>query len=96
MLGGERLFTLIAETRGSYIKCDEEILLKSRMDEARFCIRTKWTEKVEDTVKIMIEGVPFYVRITEDRLLLNAKTKKQMVHGRYGIRLLCSDRGGII
>lgn len=70
---GERTFSLIAETRGSYVKCDEESLLKTRMDEARVCIRTKWRDRVDDILKTMIEGVLFLARIMEDKSLFYVK-----------------------
>lgn len=76
----ERLFTLLVETRGCFIKCDEETKLKLRMDEARINIK-KWMEKVDDTIKIVIEGVAFIIRIYEFRPSFNVKSHSSWLRG---------------
>lgn len=70
---GERLFVLIAESFGYYVKSDEETILKSRLDEARVCIRTKTRNKVEETLSILIEGILFSVSIIEDGTIQHGK-----------------------
>lgn len=70
---GEKLFAVLAETQGTYVKCDEETLLKTRMDEAKVCLRTKRMDLLDETFKINIEGKLFTVKIMEDKFLINVK-----------------------
>lgn len=53
--------------------------MKLRMNEARICLRTKWMEKVDDMVKIVIEGVDFIINITEFRPYFNDKAQPNCI-----------------
>lgn len=61
----DRIFTLLAGTRGSFIKSDEETKLKKRMDATRIYIKTKYMEQVDNLVEVSIEGVNYCIRLCE-------------------------------
>lgn len=45
---GLRFFIMLVELRGSIIKCDEQILAKLNMEEARICIKTSTKDMIND------------------------------------------------
>lgn len=63
---GDKLFKVLAEIRGMFIKCDEQTMTRYKMDEARVCIKTGWKEVINDKVKVFIDGVPFIIFMRED------------------------------
>ncbi|XP_058750760.1 uncharacterized protein LOC131623755 [Vicia villosa] len=63
---GDSCFSLLTESIGVFIKSDERTNLKSRMDEARVCIRTKSMERVEEVISLTIDGMCFDIRLMED------------------------------
>lgn len=66
LLGGERLFRALIDSIGSYVKCDEETNLKSRMDVARICLRFGGKEKLMSNLKVYVNGHPYHVTMVEE------------------------------
>ncbi|XP_058783228.1 uncharacterized protein LOC131657894 [Vicia villosa] len=62
----EICFKQLVDTKGVFVRCDEGTVLKKRMDEAIICIRTKIRERLDDMVKLSIDGQLFVVSLLED------------------------------
>lgn len=67
---GNKAFIILGEVRGSYIKCDEKTMARTKMDEVRLCIKFGWKEMVNVIVKVCVNGVPFKIFMKEDYSLL--------------------------
>lgn len=70
---GEQFFRMLAESWGLFVKSDEGTSLKSRMDVARVCIKTKRMDRVDDTIKVQIESFVFPMRIMKEISFFNVK-----------------------
>lgn len=62
---GEILFKAISNAVGSYVKCEEENLLKFRMDKVRFCIRYRGMEKINHSIRIYVDGSKYMIYLLE-------------------------------
>lgn len=62
---GERLFKAIGNKIGFYVKSEEETLLKTRMDEARVCIRYWGMEMINSSFCIFVDGSKYMVHVVE-------------------------------
>lgn len=62
---GLSFFSMLAELRGSLIKCDDQTMTKLNMEEARLCIKTSFKNLINDSICVNIDGEEFLISIRE-------------------------------
>lgn len=62
---GFKLFKMVSETYGSFIKCDDITLSRLRMDKARILIKTNRQSLINKASLVIIDGVSFRLFLKE-------------------------------
>lgn len=68
--GGIRFFQTLGEHRGSLIKCDEQSMVKFRLDGARVLIKIDYVEIINDSISAITDYASFSIKLIEDPSLL--------------------------
>lgn len=71
---GDKFFRALADIRESFIKCDEIILARYSIEEARMYIESGWMKLINETVNVVIDNVPVYISLRDDPSMLKDMT----------------------
>lgn len=63
---GLKLFKLVSESLGSFIRCDDQTLARLRMDTSRLLIKRNHQPWINVALNVAIDGTSFKLFLTED------------------------------
>lgn len=63
---GLKIFNLVADSFGSFIRCDDQTTSWVRMDEARFLIKTSIKTSINEACVVVVDGESFRCFLKED------------------------------
>lgn len=72
---GNKLFKIILDSIGVFVKCDKKTIGRVNMEEARFFIKTNQQELFNNTMKVVVDGNLFTLFLREDTFMQTANTK---------------------
>lgn len=70
---GTKFFSMLTESIGSFIKCDDITMTRLNMEEARVCIKSECKVLIYEEVNVSIEGKVFAIHMREDPPLMKAE-----------------------